>query len=94
MVIRGMPALAVTLEPLYNSQQDVTSLVVSVRCDGYSVQAQQPFLSMRKKEANLDLPTYNDDTNRIKASDDEGDLPLQKDSDADALVQIWRASRA
>jgi len=94
MVIGGMPALAVTFEPLFDSQQNVTSLAVTVRCDAYSVQANQPFLTMRKKEGNFDLPKYDDATNRITASDDKGELPLKKDLDAGALVQTWRASRA
>jgi len=94
MVIRGMPALAVTFEPLFDSHQKVTSIAVTVRCDAYFVQADKPFLTLRRRAGNFDLPDYHDDTNSIRVSDDRGNLPLQKDRDPDALLQTWRATRA
>jgi hypothetical protein len=93
MVIVGMPSLAITIEPLFSNTQDVTSLAVTVRCEGCSVQANQPFLTLRKMVGNVPAPNYSEDANPIRASDDEGELQLRANKDVDALFHSWSVQR-
>jgi len=96
MVIRGMPSLAVTIEPLFDTDQNATSLAVSVRCDDHAVQANQPLFTLQKLITNVPMPDYGEDTNPITVSHNKGKLPLWIDEDADRKLEWrrWLVSRA